>query len=179
MRLLTLLILSAVYASAEPLTLPLWPEGVPEPAGFKAEPEQDIKKEDGVRRVSHVSQPTLTVYPAQNPTGTAILVCPGGGYNILAIEHEGTQVCDYLNTIGVTGIVLKYRVPRRDNTSPHEAPLADAQRAMSLIRQHATEWKIDAQKLGILGFSAGGHLSIMTALHSPAETRPNFVKLAL
>lgn len=181
-----LFVTSAVIHAADPITLPLWPEGVPEKPGFKIEPEQDIKKDDGIRRVSNVSQPTLTVYKADKPNGTAVLVCPGGGYSILAIEHEGTEVCDYLNTIGVTGIVLKYRVPRRDPVKPYEAPLQDAQRAMGIIRQHAAEWGIKPDRIGVLGFSAGGNLSVMTALHpnertykpDPAidiDARPNFV----
>lgn len=178
--------LASVSFAAEPLTLKLWPEGVPEKPDFKAEPEQDIKKDDGIRRVSHVSDPTITVYKAAQPNGTAVLVCPGGGYNILAIEHEGTQVCDYLNSVGVTGVVLKYRVPRRDPVKPYEAPLQDAQRAMGLIRKHAAEWGIKPDRIGVLGFSAGGNLSVMTALHpnertykaDPAidlDARPNFV----
>lgn len=178
--------LASVSIAAEPLTLKLWPAGVPEKPGFKTEPEQDIKKEDGLRRVSHVSEPTLTVYKAVQPNATAVLVCPGGGYNGLAIEHEGTQVCEYLNSIGVTGILLKYRVPRRDPAKPHEAPLQDAQRAMGLIRKNAAEWGIKPDRIGVLGFSAGGNLSVMTALHpnertykaDPAidlDARPNFV----
>jgi acetyl esterase/lipase len=172
--------------SSEPTTMKLWPEGVPEKAGFKTEPEQDVTKEDGIRRVSHVSEPTLTVYPASQPNGTAVLICPGGGYNILAIEHEGTQVANYLNTLGVTGIVLKYRVPRRDPEKPYEAPLQDAQRAMGLIRKHAVDWGIRPDRVGILGFSAGGNLALMTALHPQQRTytlnadidreaRPDFV----
>lgn len=183
---LAALALSTAFSSAEPLTLKLWPEGVPEKPDFKAEPEQDVKKDDGIRRVSHVSDPSLTVYKAANPNGTAVLICPGGGYNILAIEHEGTQVADYLNTLGVTGIVLKYRVPRRDPVKPYEAPLQDAQRAMGIIRKNAAEWGIQPDRIGILGFSAGGNLCIMTALHPNERTykadpqidldaRPNFV----
>ncbi len=182
---LSVLVSLSAFA-AEPITLPLWPEGVPEKADFKPEPEQDVKKDDGIRRVSNVSQPTLTVYQAAEPTGAAVLVCPGGGYNILAIEHEGTQVCEYLNSIGVTGIVLKYRVPRRDPVKPYEAPLQDAQRAMGLVRKNAAAWGIKPDKIGILGFSAGGNLCVMTGLHpnertykmDPAvdgDARPNFM----
>ncbi len=180
------LVLAASLAAAEPITLKLWPEGVPEKPDFKPEPETDVKKEDGIRRVSHVSDPSLTVYKAPNPNGTAVLICPGGGYNILAIEHEGTQVSDYLNTLGVTGIVLKYRVPRRDPVKPYEAPLQDAQRAMGLIRKNAADWGIKPDRIGILGFSAGGNLCLMTALHPNERTyranpevdldaRPSFV----
>ena len=99
-----------------------------------------------------------------NPTksnGTVIIVCPGGGYNILAYEHEGTQVCEWLNELGITGVLLKYRVPRRKNRPPHDAPLQDLQRAISLVRQNASNLKIDPQKVGVLGFSAGGNLAMM------------------
>ena len=137
-------------------------------------------KNDGLRRLSHVSQPTLTVYRPAHPersNGTSVLICPGGGYQGLAIEHEGTQVAEYLNTLGITGIVLKYRVPRRDPENPHEAPLADALQAMKLIRTRAFEWEINPDRVGILGFSAGGHLCVMTALHAQPEECPNFMVL--
>ena len=182
--LLCLPVLSALAAS--PVEIKLWPQGAPEKPDFQAKPEELVKKDDGIARVSHVSVPTLTVYPAAKPNGTAVLICPGGGYNILAIEHEGTQVSDYLNTLGVTGVVLKYRVPRRDNERPHEAPLADAQRAMGILRSRAAEFGIKPDRIGVLGFSAGGNLAVMTALHAnerqftldpkvdAADVQPNF-----
>lgn len=136
------------------------------------EPEAEIKKEkdDGVKRLGNVSDPTITIYPADKPNGTAVLVCPGGGYGILAIEHEGTQVCDYLRTLGVTPVLLKYRVPRRDNEDPSRVPLQDTQRAMGILRHRAAEFGILPDRIGILGFSAGGHLSIMAALQSGSRT---------
>jgi acetyl esterase/lipase len=117
-----------------------------------------------------VSEPTIAIYKAEKPNGTAVLVCPGGGYGILAIEHEGTQVCEYLNSIGVTGIVLKYRVPRRDPVQPWAAPLQDAQRAMGILRHRAAEFGFKPDRLGVLGFSAGGNLAVMTALHGNERT---------
>jgi len=123
-----------------------------------------------VLRISNVSDPMLTVFEAEKPNGTAVVVCPGGGYTILAYEHEGSQVCEWLNTLGVTGVLLKYRVPRRDKENPSAAPLQDAQRAMSLTRKHAAEWGIKPDRIGILGFSAGGNLCVMTALH-PTSAR--------
>lgn len=92
----------------------MWPEGVTERPGFVSEAELVTVKEDGLKRLSHVSKPTVTVYKTTTPNGTAILICPGGGYQGLAIEHEGTQIADYLNTIGVTGIVPRAAIP----TSP-------------------------------------------------------------
>ena len=162
---------SALHA-ADTLTVELWPTGAPEPAGFKIEPEKELPKKtpDDVKRVTNVTVPTLTVYKPENPNGTAVLVCPGGGYGILAIEHEGTQVCEFMNTLGVTAVLLKYRVPRRDPANPSKEPLQDAQRAIGLIRHHAAEWGIKPDRVGILGFSAGGHLTLMTSLHSNDRT---------
>lgn len=167
-----LLSFTAIAPAVEPVTLKLWPQGAPEKEGFKIEPEAEIKREkdDGIRRLGNVSDPTITIYPAENPNGTAVLVCPGGGYSILAIEHEGTQVCDYLRTVGVTPVLLKYRVPRRDEKDPSQAPLQDAQRAIGILRHRAAEFGIQPDRIGILGFSAGGHLSIMTALHANERT---------
>jgi acetyl esterase/lipase len=164
-HLILLLALPLLAQAATPVEIKLWPKGAAEKADYVAKPEELVTK-DGIARVSNVSTPTLTVYPADKPNGTAVLICPGGGYNILAIQHEGTQVADYLNTLGVTGVVLKYRVPRRDNERPHEAPLADAQRALGILRSRATEFQIRPERIGILGFSAGGNLTVMTALHA-------------
>ncbi|MEO6786280.1 MAG: alpha/beta hydrolase, partial [Chthoniobacteraceae bacterium] len=113
--LLTILSTAASLHAAEPITLKLWPGGAPEPAGFKIEAEKEIpKKNDAdVKRVTNVSEPTITIYKAEKPNGTCVIVAPGGGYSILAIEHEGTQVCEYLNSLGVTCALLKYRVPAR------------------------------------------------------------------
>ena len=191
MKLLPLLTcLSAVVSlqAAEPLTLKLWPKGAPEPAGFKVEAEMEVpKKNDAdVKRVTNVSNPTITIYKAGKPNGTAVIVAPGGAYRILAIEHEGTQVCEYLNSIGVTCALLKYRVPARTKDDPSKEPLQDAQRAIGLVRHHAAEWGVKPDRVGILGFSAGGHLTVMATLHANDRTyttdaaldvedaRPNF-----
>lgn len=171
-RLLSLVLLTAVAHAAEPIVVKLWPQGAPEKSDFKIEPEKTEHGKDGIARTSNVSEPTITVYPAEKANGTAVIVCPGGGYSILAIEHEGTQVCDYLNTIGVTAVLLKYRVPRRDNVQPSAAPLQDAQRAIGITRHHAAEWGIKPDRIGILGFSAGGNLTVMTALHPNERTYP-------
>lgn len=158
--------------AAEPITLKLWPNGAPEPAGFKSEPEKEIvKKNDAdVKRVTNVTEPTITVFKPEKPNCTAVIVCPGGGYSILAIEHEGTQVCDYLTTIGVTAVLLKYRVPARDRENPSKEPLQDAQRAIGMVRHNAAAWGIKPDRIGILGFSAGGHLTVMATLHANERT---------
>ena len=119
-------------------------------------------------------QAYLTVFPAEaeNANGMGVLVCPGGGYNILAYEHEGSAICEWLNSLGVTGFLLKYRVPRRKNRLKHEAPLQDAQRAIGMIRQNAVRWKVDPGRLGVLGFSAGGNLAVMTLTSFDSRSYP-------
>lgn len=169
---LSLLFLCLAAQAAEPVTLKLWPQGAPEKSGVKIGPEQVMDKGDGIKRVTNVSDPTITLYKPDKANGTSVLVCPGGGYSILAIEHEGTQVCDYLNSLGVTAVLLKYRVPRRDPENPSVEPLQDAQRAMGILRQRAAEFGLKPDRIGILGFSAGGHLSVMTALHANERTYP-------
>ncbi|HYF35015.1 MAG TPA: alpha/beta hydrolase [Prosthecobacter sp.] len=167
------LLVTSVFA-VEPVTVKLWPKGAPEKPGFKAEPEAEVvgKKNDGIKRLGNVSDPTITVYRPEKANGTAVIVCPGGGYNILAIQHEGTEVCDYLNTLGVTAVLLKYRVPRRDPANPSLEPLQDAQRALGIVRHRAAEWGIKPDRVGILGFSAGGHLTVMATLHANEREYP-------
>jgi acetyl esterase/lipase len=172
LSLLTFAVTALALHAAEPIELKLWPKGAPEPAGFKSEAEKVIppKDEKDVKRVTNVTDPTITVFKPEKPNGTAVIVCPGGGYNILAIEHEGTQVCEYLNTLGVTAVLLKYRVPARSKENPSKEPLQDAQRAIGLVRHHAAEWGIKPDRVGILGFSAGGHLTVRATLHPNERT---------
>lgn len=141
----------------------LWP-GLP-PGDIAGEVGEEKVETKGVKRVSNVTEPTITYYlsGSAKATGATVLVCPGGAYNILAIEHEGEDVCKWLNEIGVHAVLLKYRVPRRKNREPHAAPLQDAQRAIGLVRQAGKSWDVPLTKLGILGFSAGGNLAVMTA----------------
>jgi acetyl esterase/lipase len=152
-----------VAKAAEPQAVNVWPGDVPgEKGDIGAETATPSKPgEKQVTRVSNVTRPTITIYapPEDKRTKTAVLICPGGGYSILAIDLEGEEVARWLNGIGVTGIVLKYRVPARKGQPRHLAPLQDAQRAMSLVRSNAEKWGLAPDRLGILGFSAGGHLS--------------------
>lgn len=163
------LLLSAGLARADgEVELKLWPDGAPGETGeIGPEKSETSDKPNPVTRVTNVSDPTITLYrpPAEKANGCAVVVCPGGGYNILAIDKEGTEVAEWLNSIGVTAIVLKYRVPRRDKDAPHKAPLQDAQRAIRLVRAHADEWDVDPDRVGVLGFSAGGHLTVMAGTH--------------
>lgn len=167
-----------VQADDRPLVLELWPGNVPDersgvigPEKEVMSPKLDIKQvevTESTRMVTNVTRPTLTVYrPAkEKDTGAAMLICPGGGYWNLYWELEGEEVATWLNSIGVTGVILKYRVPRRPDEpkdEPARRPLQDAQRAVSLLRSKAAEWKIDPNRIGIIGFSAGGHLAISTA----------------
>ena len=147
-------------APLEPI--PLWPAEVPGEADLKLPAEAiELKGDYQIEIMSNVSQPTLTMFPAEQPNGAAVLVLRGGGYNILAYSHEGTEVCEWLNSLGITAGLLKYRVPRRENLEKHEAPLQDVQRAIGMMRTRAEEWKIASDRIGILGFSAGGHLAAM------------------
>jgi acetyl esterase/lipase len=153
---------ASIGGAEEPPVLRVWPGKAPgEKGDIGPEKFLDSPPERAVKRLTNVSDPTLTVHkpPADKDTGAAVLICPGGGYHILAIDLEGDEVAGWLNSIGVTGIVLKYRVPRREGQAVHQAPLQDGQRAMSLVRSKASELGIDAQRIGILGFSAGGHLA--------------------
>lgn len=154
--------LTVLAAAAEkPLVLDLWPGQVPGETGPAG--AEKITGTKGRRQLTNVSKPTLTVYrPAKDKdTGVAVIIAPGGGYRILAWDHEGEDVAAWLNSIGVTGAILKYRVPRRPDHP--NGPLQDAQRAISLVRSQAKEWGLDPNRIGMLGFSAGGHLTAWTS----------------
>jgi acetyl esterase/lipase len=157
----------------DPLVLKVWPGKAAGDYGtigaerIRAPSEAPTKN---AKWITNVTTPTITVYrPAKEKnTGAAMLICPGGGYWNLAWDLEGEEVAAWLNTVGMTGIVLKYRVPRRPGQPeplPAPGPLLDAQRALSLVRNRAKEWEIDPQRIGIVGFSAGGHLAVMTATY--------------
>ena len=154
-------------------TLPLWPNGAPGAPPAHPGPEADMTtaKDNLIAgkpliRLGNVSVPTLTVYPPKTAnTGAAIVVFPGGGYNILAIDLEGTEVCDWLNSAGITCVLVKYRVPGTGPYPKSDAALQDAQRSVGMVREHATEWHIDPKRIGVLGFSAGAHLSAALSTH--------------
>lgn len=173
--------LSTVAAFAAPSApIPLWPGQAPgetrefPPEGDTTQPTDNLVNGVPIVRLGNVTQPTITVYkpdPAKD-TGAAVVVAPGGGYNILAWELEGTEVCEWLNSIGVTGVLLKYRVPSRPDRARHAAALDDAQRALGIVRHRAAEWGIDPKRVGMLGFSAGAHLSAALATGHATRTYP-------
>lgn len=179
--LFALLTLPFSALAAEPAVIPLWPEGVP---GLRADATPE-KLENA--RASNVHHPSLTVYPApaDKATGAAVIICPGGGYVRLSMENEGSRVAEWLNSIGVTAFVLKYRMVEYG----HPAPLRDALRAVRLVRSRSGEFGVETDRIGLIGFSAGGHLaaSAGTLFDSPdgrtgaaldtVSARPDFLML--
>jgi acetyl esterase/lipase len=166
-----------VSLAEEPRVVELWPGKAPEEPGtigevktFPSQPNTERSETSEVTQlITNVTKPTITIYrpTKEEDTGAAMLICPGGGYHNLWWQLEGEEVAAWLKSIGVTGILLKYRVPRRPDDLkgefPARRPLQDAQRAVSLVRSKAKEWGIDPKRIGIVGFSAGGHLAIATA----------------
>lgn len=162
---------------AQDKPIQLFPKGAPgEQTKLieKALPEGGKVGGASVLRLSGVSDPTITIYPASDEvaTGAAMVVCPGGGYEILAYDLEGDEICQWLNEIGVTAVLLKYRVPRRTGLEKHTAPLQDVQRAISLVRSKAEELNLDPQRIGVMGFSAGAHLAAMASTSYDKRTYP-------
>lgn len=195
-----MLVAGPVHAGEKPRVVEVWPGKPPEEPGTIG-PEKQIMSKESVRTqveiteptrlITNVTKPTLTIYrPAKDKdTGAAVIICPGGGYWNLFWQIEGEEVAEWLNTLGVTGIILKYRVPRRPDEPkgvPARRPLQDSQRTVSLVRSNAKDWGIDPERIGIIGFSAGGHLAIATATSFEKRTyepqddidkvscRPNF-----
>ncbi len=197
LTLLACLALATPATAAEPIVLDLWPGAVPGDVGITREETSRVHPSPLVgptKLVTNVSRPTLSVYrpdPEDN-TGSAMIICPGGGYWDLYWELEGEEVAAWLNSVGMTGIILKYRCPRRPGDQKGEPPFGpqlDAQRAVRLVRARAVEWGVDPHRIGIIGFSAGGHLAIATAtgfgkrLYEPVDAddalspRPDFAVL--
>jgi len=153
---------------SQTLTLKLWPDGIP---GSKTDPSyvEKITVTDGrITRCEKVVTPDLTVFlpSTEKANGAAVLICPGGGYGVLAFDHEGNAIARWLNDNGIAGIILKYRLPSDQiMVDKSIGPLQDAQEAMRVIRRNASEWKIDPKKVGVIGFSAGGHLASTISTH--------------
>ncbi|AYN67428.1 alpha/beta hydrolase [Euzebyella marina] len=161
-----ILILTVMNLQAQDTIIPLWPKGKIPNRVETDEKEEHVK--EGILRISKVQEPTIEVYlPAkQNATGEAVLIFPGGGYHILAYDWEGTDIAKFLNGKGIAGIVVKYRLPTSESLKEkYNVPLIDAQRALRLVRSKAAEFNINANKIGIVGFSAGGHLASTLGTH--------------
>jgi acetyl esterase/lipase len=154
--------LSVLTASATE-TMKLWPHGAPGEKNGVAAEHDTTKPGDAL----------VAGQPGTNTSRPTVMVCPGGGYQILAMDLEGTEVCHWLNSIGVNAVLLKYRVPPRHDARRYLAPLQDAQRALSLVRFHAAEWGIDPKHLGIMGFSAGGNLAALASTRFSERSYPS------
>lgn len=164
--LMSFLFISTMLSAQKPVELLLWPNGAPNSNGLTGT-EEDLNG----GRVANVVNPSITVYRAQKPNGMAIIMCPGGGYARLAMNHEGHDMASWFTTQGITYVVLKYRMPNGN----YEVPLSDAEQAIRLVREHAAEWGINPQRVGIMGASAGGHLAAsLASLYSSDKTRPDF-----
>jgi acetyl esterase/lipase len=188
LRSLCLLLLAVLAPAAEPHVIKLWPGEPPGPAAKVNGPEADLTKPEDkliagrrIIKLGNVSLPEMHVFfpPPDKANGAAVVVCPGGGFHILAWDLEGTEVAAWLNSLGITAAVLKYRVPtgahgdalNETGTVPLKAlgPVIDTQRAVSLLRQRAAEWRIEPTRIGVLGFSAGGATAGHAALLGPAR----------
>ncbi|HEX8357066.1 MAG TPA: alpha/beta hydrolase [Segetibacter sp.] len=156
-------------AAAQEISLPLWPAGkVP---NYQKTDEKEKSDSTDMVRISMVQNPAIAVFlpTKKHATGQAVVICPGGGYGILAYNWEGTDVAKWLNSKGIAAIVLKYRLPNaKSNIVPHQSPLMDAQRAIRMVRSNAEKWNIKRDKIGIMGFSAGGHLASTAGTHFSA-----------
>ena len=157
--LLSMVFLSAILSAQNPVEIKLWPNGAPNTNNMTQQVENGPL---------YVAEPTLTVYPAKNSNGMAIVACPGGGYTHLAMQHEGHDMANWFNSQGITYAVLRYLMPNGHD----EVPLSDVHQAIRVMRSHADDWQV--KKVGVMGASAGGHLASTAATHFDAETRPDF-----
>jgi acetyl esterase/lipase len=183
------LVLATLALATEPKVVPLWPGAAPGSENWDYPETQIVGPKDTVRRVSNVTHPTLTVYlpDSSTATETAVVICPGGGFRWLSIDNEGVDLAHWLNSIGVAAIVLKYRVMRTDDVDEGNSAkvaerrkeviplaIADGQQAIRVVRAHAAEWGIASDRIGMLGFSAGGYVTAAVALKHDASSRPSF-----
>lgn len=162
------LALTVSAAGPKDFEVKLWPDGAPTKNGLEGQPEE-VKRGGGM--VDNVSEPTLRVYPAANPSGKAIICCPGGGYAFVSMKSEGTDMAKWMDKQGITFAVLKYRMPNGHK----EVPLEDARRAIKMMRDSAAQWHLDPNQVGIMGSSAGGHFAATLAtMYGEKQYRPDF-----
>ena len=190
MKLVIVVCLAVSAFAAEPKVIPLYPGAAPGSENWNYEEKETIGPQDTLRRISNITHPTLTAYLPDSAlaNGTAVIVCPGGGFRYLAIDHEGTDVAHWLNSIGITAFVLKYRVMRTGDPDEHDPAkmatrrkeliplaIADGQQAVRLVRSHGADWNIASDRIVLLGFSAGGYVVAGVALQHDAQSRPDYV----
>jgi acetyl esterase/lipase len=171
-NLLILFLMLNLSVNAQEYRMPLYPGAIPNSKNTGGIEKTEVSD---ITLISNVQIPDIAIYlPSKRfATGQAVIICPGGGYWVLAYDLEGTDIARYLNSIGVAAIVLKYRLPTYGNCiEPHKAPLMDAQRAMRLVRHNASKWNINPSKIGIMGFSAGGHLASTLGTHFDYGNKP-------
>ncbi|MGA2722055.1 MAG: alpha/beta hydrolase [Bryobacteraceae bacterium] len=189
MKTLIGILLAAAAFAADPKEIPLYPGAAPGSENATYAEQETIGPQDHIRRISNITHPVLLEYLPESAkvTGTVWIVCPGGGFRYLAIDYEGTDVARWLNANGVAALVLKYRVARTGDDGEKDPAtaqdrrktamafgLADGQQAVRMVRSHAAEWGIVPDRIGIIGFSAGGYVAAAVALHHDAASRPNF-----
>lgn len=158
-------LVSVLHLNGQDYKLPLWEENIP---NFNQTDESEIVTSTDIVRIKLVQKPDIAVFipSRKNANGQAVVICPGGGYVSLSYDWEGTDIAKWLNANGIAAIVLKYRLPNsKSNIIGYKSPLLDAQRALRLVRYHADEWNIDGTRIGIMGFSAGGHLASALGTH--------------
>jgi acetyl esterase/lipase len=185
-KLFFLILLAVPVFATEPKVIPLWPGAAPGSENWNYE---EGVPQDASHPITNVTRPTLTAYfpDPSLATGTAVIICPGGGFRELWVSHEGTDLARWLNSIGVAAFILKYRVMRTGDSDANNSAImaerrkivvplaiADGQQAVRLVRAHASEWGVSKDRIGILGFSAGGYVAAAVALHHDADSRPNF-----
>lgn len=189
MRFLVFLLMGVIPPPAGPQVLPLYPGAAPGSEAWDWRETAAMGEKDGILRIANVTRPTVSVFLPEpgRATGAGVVVVPGGGFRILAFNHEGTEVCEWLNSLGVAAFLLKYRVMRTDDLGGVSKEAQDARRkeamgfgvtdaleAMRVVKRRAAEWGVDAERIGILGFSAGGYITAHVALTEDAEARPAF-----
>jgi acetyl esterase/lipase len=170
-----LFLITSTCANSQTMKINLWPEGAI-PLSIKTD-IQEVSESTDIIRISKVQVPQLDVFlpNKKGATGQAVIICPGGGYSRLAYDWEGTDIAKLFNAHGIAAFVLKYRLPDSlSSTTPDQVPLLDAKQAMRIVRTRAVEWNISPNKIGIMGFSAGGHLAATLSTHFDNNTRPDF-----